>query len=214
MPYRRRGMKSKKPRRPRFYRRRARRVTSIKYLRVKETYDAGTFSGNTGNFLNVSLNAIAGTNLTAYQALYAKYKITGAKYMFVPSITAVGDANQAYAQIAVGGGWAGQTRIVYGTAKGGTSAPPNEISMLSRDHKMRMLGVKPISIFVKNPVFGVDANPGGVSTETKWTTGYLGTTQSADVQHQGLEWFASNAGVTASQYKVFVTLYITFVEAQ
>lgn len=214
-PPRRRGMKAKKSRRPRFYRRKAyRKVSSIKYLRVKESYDAGTFSANAGGSLNVSLNAIAGTQLSAYQALYAKYKITGAKFMFIPQYNSVGDMNQAYANIASGAGWTGQTRILVGTARGVAAAPANEITMLSRDHKLRMLVNKPINIYVKNPVFGVDANPGGVSTETKWDTGYLGTAQSPDVQHQGIEWYATSAGNTPAQFKVFITLYITLTEAQ
>lgn len=212
MAYRRRGMKPKKLRRPRVARRKIMRsITSSRYLRIKETFDAGVFTANTGVSLGFSLNSIG--QLASYQSLYQKFKITGAKCTFIPHY-APGETNQALANIATGTtSYGGVVRISTSIARGNMSAPGSEIAILQQNHKMHVLTPKGFSVYIKNPVFGVDANPGGVTTETKWTTGFLGTLQSADVIHQGLEWYAAAPGNFAAQYRVFVTLYVTLMEA-
>lgn len=212
MPLRRRGMKAKKSRRPRVARRQLarKRVSSTKYLRIKETYDAGTFTSNSGYSLGVSINNLP--QITCYQSLYAKYKITGAKYTFIPN-TGNSEVNQVMANIALGYPYVGLCRVAYSIAKGFMSAPANEAAIIAQDHKLRMMGNKGFSVYVKNPTFGVDANPGGATTETKITTGVLGLNQSADIVHQGLEWYASSQGSANISYKVYITLYATLYEA-
>lgn len=213
MVYRKRGMKAKRTLRPRTMRRKLGRklVKSASYLKIKETFDAGTFGASAGQALGFSLNNLP--QLSSYQNLYQKYKITGALLKFIPLNVSNGDYNQALFNVTSGTApWLGRTRLAYSIQRGNMAAPTAEISILQQNHKIRLMGDNIISVYVKNPVFGVDANPGGVTTETKWTTGYLGTVQSADVVHQGIEWYASSTGSASSSFKVIVTLYVTFTE--
>lgn len=212
MAPRRRGMKAKKSRRPRVARRRyqRKRVSSTKYLRIKETYDAGSFTSNNGHALGVSINNLP--QITCYQSLYSKYKITGAKYTFIPN-TGNSEVNQVLSNIATAYPYAGLCRVAYSISKGFMSAPANEGAIIAQEHKLRMMGNKGFSVYVKMPVFLVDANPGGVTTESKITTGLLGLNQSADVVHQGLEWYATNQGTANISYKVYITLYATLYES-
>lgn len=212
MAYRKRGFKPKRSQRPRVARRKMmRRVKSATFLKIKETFDAGTFGSTSGQALGFSLNSLP--QLASYQNLYQKYKITGALLKFIPMNVSNGDYNQALFNVTSGTApWLGRTRIAYSIARGNMGTPGSELAILQQQHKIRLMGDNIISVYVKNPVFGVDANPGGVTTETKWTTGYLGTSQSADVIHQGIEWYASSTGSSSSSFKVIVTLYVTFTE--
>lgn len=180
------------------------------YLRIKETYDAGTFVANTGYAVGVRIDQLP--QIASYQNLYGKYRITGALYRFVPN-TGNSEVNQVMANIAAGNAYAGIARMSYTIAKGNMSAPVNEAGIITQAHKMKMLGNKGFSVFVKNPVFAVDANAGGATTESKWTTGTLGLNQSADLVHQGLEFIAVNQGTANISYKLYITVYAILTES-
>lgn len=212
MAYRKRGYKNKRSQRPRVARRRMMRkvVKSSQYLKIKETFDAGTFGATSGQALGFALNNLP--QLASYQNLYQKYKITGALLKFIPVNVSNGDYNQALSNATGTAPWMGRTRIAYSIQRGNMATPGSELAILQQNHKIRLMGDNIISVYVKSPVFGVDANPGGVTTESKWTTGYLGTIQSADVVHQGIEWYASVTGSSSASFKVIVTLYVTFTE--
>lgn len=178
-------------------------------LHLKEVFDAGTFNSNSGQAVGVTMNSLP--QITSYQNLYSMYKIHKVKYHFIPRY-AEAEPNQSLANSALAYGQFGLIRISTNVAKGPMNAPATELASLAQDAKIRMLGNRGFSVIVKNPVFGVDANPGGVSTETKWTTGKLGLLQSSDVIHNGLEWYAASAGSVNPSYIVFITVWATLYD--
>ena len=197
----------------RYMRRKYKRISDVgQYVKFKETFDAGLILPNVSQTpYKFTLNSVG--QLANYQALYKNYKITGVKLQFFPGYSGT-DPNQVLANTAGGITSIGNPRLCVSTQKGHMSSSiTSELQLLQREHALHTFcDGKPWSIFIKRPVCALDVDSaGGLTNNSMFKNGWLDLANSADVAHNGLEYYltapASSSSVAA--IKVITTLYFT-----
>lgn len=176
-------------------------------VRFKETFDAGFRNANASQaplqFRLTDLGQVA-----QYQALYKNYRMTGVKLTWIPTYmggeinTSIDNANNARP-------YAGTLRLLWSIQKGRVDTITSELAMLQKQHGLRVLADgKPYSIYIKNPVVPLDADTaGGITNNSLYKNGWLDLTNSADVYHNGLEFYMVNSGTQPLGCKLYITYY-------
>lgn len=179
-----------------------------KIVKMKEKFVISNLSTNSGYNGTVAMADINAANLLAYRALYKTYKITGAKYQFIPDFSTA-DYNQATYDASDAVPWGGQHRLVYEVNREDITVPATEAAMLARNNsKVTTIDShrKPFSIYVKNPMYIQDTDAGTISLFKK-PSPVLMTDDGVNLQHYGLLWYMTSEGSGTSPYSVYVTLY-------
>lgn len=201
--------KSKKQMKRKLYKRRYRRPDTGNVVKFKETFDAGFRNANASQLpLQFRLTDLG--QISQYQALFKNVKLTGVKLTWVPTYmggeinTSIDNANNARP-------YAGTLRLLWSIQRGRVDTITSELAMLQKQHGLRVLADgKPYSIFIKNPVAALDVDSaGGLTNNSMYKTGYLDLTNSADVFHNGLEFYLVNSGTQPLGCKLYVTYYFT-----
>lgn len=199
--------KARVARKMRIYRRLA---NSGQVVRFKETFDAGLILPNVNQTpYKFTLNSIG--QLANYQALYKNFKITGVKLQFFPGYSGT-DPNAVLANTAGGITSIGNPRLCVSTQRGHLSSSiTSELQLLQREHALHTFcDGKPWSIFIKSPVVALDVDTaGGLTNNSMFKTGWLDITNSADVAHNGLEYYltAPASSSSVAGLKVITTIY-------
>lgn len=188
-----------------------RRVADVgQIVKFKETFDSGLILPNVAQTpYKFTLNSIP--QLANYQALYKNYKITGVKIQFFPGYSGT-DPNQVLANTAGGITSIGNPRLTISTQRGHmASSITSELQLLQREHAMHTFcDGKPWSIFIKKPVAALDVDSaGGLTNNSMYQNGWLDLASSADVNHNGLEYYltAPASSSSVAGIKVFTTIY-------
>lgn len=177
-------------------------------VKMKEKFVIDNIVSNSGYNGAVTLSNINAANLAAYQALYKTFKITGAKYQFIPDFPQA-DYNQATSNLDNSIVFGGQHRLVYEVNREDVTVPSTEAAMLARNNsKVTTIDAhkKPFSIYVKNPMYIQDTDAGSI-TLFKKPTPVLMNTDGIALQHFGLLWYMTSEGSGTNPYSVYVTLY-------
>lgn len=209
MPARYRSKRSMRSRKNRRYRKSVRRYKDSKIYSFKRTcqclsYDA-TATQRVSNeitdhtnlasgFYKFALNDVGG--YTDFTNLFEKYKITGVKLKFIPTL----------GTNALAGGSNALRPIAIAVDRSVMSTTPTFVSLMEdADTKVRS-GMKPFSVWISKPTAYTTID--GSSPAAMLTNSWLDTAN-ATVHHFGVKYaFDGSQGTVTTAYKVFATLYI------